>query len=135
MGQKPYQCSDCGEKFSQTSNLAKHMRKHGQYHYPGDHLQVKLTEDTNENSSMSEEGASGLGSSSHDHHSIIPSSSSTSLCYSNSNGNTNGHPNNNNSNIQPISLVNAESLRLNAFFTNHHSKLSFDSMDSKFITG
>ncbi|OTF81711.1 hypothetical protein BLA29_003750 [Euroglyphus maynei] len=29
MGQKPYQCQDCGDKFSQTSNLAKHMRKHG----------------------------------------------------------------------------------------------------------
>lgn len=29
MGQKPYQCNDCGDKFSQTSNLAKHMRKHG----------------------------------------------------------------------------------------------------------
>lgn len=34
VGQKPHVCGDCGDKFSQSSNLAKHMRqKHG--HYPG----------------------------------------------------------------------------------------------------
>lgn len=34
VGQKPHACGECGDKFSQSSNLAKHMRqKHG--HYPG----------------------------------------------------------------------------------------------------
>lgn len=152
IGQKPYQCSDCGEKFSQTSNLAKHMRKHTRFRNAlfHNHHANNLPERVNngENSSVGENESPSPSQRSHGHQLTSTSSTypTTSGCYPDNNIIECDNSSNQHQNGQPISLTSnnslTQSLRLNAigaaataFLSNRHSKLTLESLDSKLMTG
>lgn len=143
MGQKPFSCPECGEKFTQSSNLTKHMRKHGQYNF-------KYSE-----SNSNRENAANQGFAEE----VVVDSEEVILrginvqqgnCYAD-NGTTSASDPETSTGASglPSQLMNVPKLEeassaavamtaaaANAFFLNHNKLInSFDTLDPKFISG
>lgn len=148
MGSKPYVCTECSEKFTQSSNLQKHMRKHA--NLGGQNLQSNNNSNQHHNQQQQS-------------HQLQQQPYNGNSSGSNSNGNVNGASNIENGNVQNCypnsSLVGNSSANnhhpltqaamtaaANAFFSNHHNhhhqstkqliNTAFEhSLDAKFISG